>query len=168
MNIHIPGVALAKPAPKVQPKPKFAPEGDERNAPLSSRRVPDASAFDEMPLSGAGGGAAHYMSPESIKHPSGKKVAKVEPLHYEDNLSHRHGGYGQGHDSGRQYDDDGGDQDPYGDAKFESEEEGDGGHLPYTERAIKPKVLCLWLCYCSCFFGGVNVPLRTPTVTSAD
>lgn len=143
MNINIPGVSLAKAAPAKPQRPKFAPESDEKSGHLSSRRVPEIpSAFDEMPAVGAAASAMHgaYSSPrgdyvEGGMHPSGKKVSKVEALHhdaYDDRLGHGDDGRGGGY----------GDEDDYADAQFEDERTGpaiDDAHLPYTERAIKPK-----------------------------
>lgn len=122
-HISIPGVSLTKsPPPKQQQqKPKFAPEAE---APLSARRGSDSgpNAFDDTPLTGAGGGGGYA----DMKHSSGKKVAKVEAVHhaaYDDRIGHDDGNY----------------DDAYADAKFDDDGENDDQHIPYTERAIKPK-----------------------------
>jgi hypothetical protein len=130
MNINIPGVALAKAPPKVAPKPKFAPEYEEKSGFHSARGAPPAadgysSAFDEQPAVGAASMRGAYASPADAKHASGKKVAKVEAVHhaaYDDRI---------GHDEYEDADN------AYSDAKFEDEQ--DDSNIPYTERVIKPK-----------------------------
>lgn len=114
------------------------------DGPLSPRRGSDGAGvpFDDLPISGAGGGG--YQ--DNKHHSSGKKVAKVELVHhasYDDRIGHNDGN-----------------DDAYADAKFDEDEgagagaggypsaRGGGGggagaeddrHLPYTDRVIRPK-----------------------------
>jgi hypothetical protein len=128
MNINIPGVALAKAPPKVAPKPKFAPEYEEKNSDRGGAPAvaEGYSAFDEQPAVGAAASMrGAYASPADAKHASGKKVAKVETVHhaaYDDRI---------GHDEYEDADN------AYSDAKFEDDQ--DESNIPYTERVIKPK-----------------------------
>eukprot|EP01032_Pedospumella_encystans_P013581 gene13581-15628_t len=140
MNINIPGVSLAKPAPQAKPqKPKFAAEPEDshyRGGPSSARRGNDSPPphaagnnginlpFDELPAVGAAAMSYGQYNQES-KTGSSKKVTKVEAVHhdaYDDRI---------GHDDN---------DDSYYEDDFDHQNNNNNrGHDSHLDRAIKPK-----------------------------